>query len=66
MEFARKHGKPRLHLCTWNDTSANNLRAFFEDHEVKVLNVAGPRASTERKVGQFVMALLDEVLGVPD
>jgi hypothetical protein len=49
-----------------NDTSADNLRAFFECHDVKVLNVAGPRASTEPKVGQFVMALLDEVLGVPD
>ena len=49
-----------------NDMSADNLRAFFEDHDVKVLNVAGPRASTEPKVGQFVMALLDEVLGVPD
>jgi hypothetical protein len=33
---------------------------------VKVLNVAGLRASTEPKIGQFVMALLDEVLGVPD
>src|SRR5258708_25610622 len=65
MEFARKHGKPHLHLCAGNDTSADNLRAFFEYHEVKVLNVAGPRASTEPNVGQFVMALLDEVLGVP-
>ena len=66
MEFARKHGKPHLHLCAGNDTSADNLRAFFEDHEVKVLNVARPRASTEPKVGQFVLALLDEVLGVLD
>jgi len=66
MEFARKHGKPHLHLCAGNDTSADNLRAFFEYHDVKVLNVAGPRASTEPKVGQFVKALLDEVLGVPD
>jgi hypothetical protein len=66
MEFARKHGKPHLHLCAGNDTSAGNLRAFFECHDVKVLNVAGPRASTEPKVGQFVMALLDEVIGVPD
>ncbi len=66
MEFARKHGKPRLHLCAGIDTSADNLRALFEYHDVKVLNVAGPRASTEPKVGQFVMALLDEILGVPD
>src|SRR5258707_2959416 len=66
MEVARKRKKPHLHLCAGNDTSADNLRAFFEYHEVKVLNVAGPRASTEPNVGQFVMALLDEVLGVPD
>ena len=66
MEFARKHGKPHLHLCAGNDTSAEKLRAFFGCDDVKVLNVAGPRASTEPKVGQFVMALLDEVLGIPD
>jgi hypothetical protein len=66
MEFARNHGKPHLHLCAGNDTSADDLRAFFEYHDVKVLNVAGPRASKEPKVGQFVMALLDEVLGVPN
>ena len=63
MESARKHGKPHLHLCAGNDTSADNLRAFFEYHDVKVLNVAGPRASKEPGVGQFVMALMDEVLG---
>ncbi len=39
---------------------------FFEYHDVKVLNLAGARASTEPKVGQFVLALLDEVLGVPE
>ncbi len=39
---------------------------IFEYHDVKVLNVAGAGASTEPEVGQFVMALLDEVLGVPD
>ena len=53
-------------MVAGNDTSAGNLRAFFECHGVKVLNVAGPRASTEPKVGQFVTALLDEVLGMPD
>jgi hypothetical protein len=66
MEFAWKHGKPHLHLCAGNDTSADNLRVFFKYHDVKVLNVAGPRASTEPKVRQFVTALLDEVLGVLD
>jgi hypothetical protein len=58
MEFAWKHGKPHLHLCAGNDTSADNLRVFFKYHDVKVLNVAG--AAGEHR------ALLDEVLGVLD
>jgi Circularly permutated YpsA SLOG family len=50
MEFARKHGKPHLHLCAGNDTSAEKLRAFFEYHDVKVLNVAGPRAAQSQRL----------------
>ncbi len=60
MEFARKHGKPHLHLCAGNDTSADNLRAFFECHDVKILNVAGPRASKEPGVGEFVVRTLGQ------
>jgi hypothetical protein len=63
MEFARKHGKPHLHLCAGNDSSADNLRAFFEYHDVKVLNVAGPRASKEPGVGEFVARILEEAFG---
>jgi hypothetical protein len=32
-----------------------------EENRVKVLNVAGPRASNEPDVGEFVMAVLDAV-----
>ncbi|MGA7129391.1 MAG: putative molybdenum carrier protein [Chthoniobacterales bacterium] len=66
MEFARKHGKPYMHLCAGDNAVAEQLKAFIEEHRVKILNVAAPRASKEPKVGQFVMALLDEVLGVLD
>ena len=66
MEFARKYKKPRLHLHAGISEVADKHRAFFEDNDVKVLNVAGPRASTEPKVGQFVTALLDEVFGMPN
>jgi hypothetical protein len=66
MEFARKYKKPRLHLHSGISEAADKLSAFVQENSVKVLNVAGPRASTEPKVGQFVMGLLDEVLGVPD
>jgi hypothetical protein len=39
---------------------------LVQEKSVKVLNVAGPRASKEPEVVRFVMALLDEVLGMPD
>ena len=66
MEFARKHKKPRLHLHPGISEAADKLRVFMQENSVKILNVAGPRASTEPKLGQFVMALLDGVLGVLD
>jgi hypothetical protein len=33
---------------------------FFEYHDAKVLNVAGPRASKEPGVGEFEMRTLDK------
>jgi Circularly permutated YpsA SLOG family len=45
VDFARKHKKPWLHLCATDSAAAEKLRAFVEEHEVKVLNAAGPRAS---------------------
>src|SRR5260370_32549443 len=63
MEFARKHGKPHLHLCAGDEAAADKLRAFFEYHDVKVLNVAGPRASTEPGVGELVTRTLAPALG---
>jgi hypothetical protein len=42
VEFARKHGKPCVHLWAGDKTAANALRVFVEKHGVKVFNVAGP------------------------
>ena len=58
-----KHRKPNLHLCAGDMTAAEKLKAFVEEHRVKVLNVAGPRASKESGLGDFVMRTLDEVFG---
>jgi len=58
-----KHKKPNLHLCAGDKAAAEKLRAFVEEHRVKVLNVAGPRASKEPGVGDFVMGTLDEAFG---
>ena len=53
LEFARKHNKPCLHLCAADTNIAESLKAFVEEHGVKVLNMAGPRASKEPGVGSL-------------
>jgi hypothetical protein len=65
-EFARRLGKPCLHLCQSKPQRdcARELRAFVRHHAIKVLNVAGPRASAEPQVGAFVHGVLGQVFGV--
>jgi len=60
VELARKHGKPVLHISRAGGDSAAvaALRRFVEDHGIRVLNVAGPRASKEPEVRAFVKEVL--------
>jgi hypothetical protein len=53
MEFARDHRRPHLHLCAADTNIAESLKAFVKEHDVKVLNVAGP-ASEHRAKGWSV------------
>jgi hypothetical protein len=62
-EFAGEHKKPCLHLCARDKSVAERLKAFIEEHRVKILNVAGPRASKEPGLGEFVAGMLEEVFG---
>jgi hypothetical protein len=63
-QMARRHGKPCLHLSAsaargdWEE----RLRRFLRRHRVRVLNVAGPRASEEPGIGGFAGRLLDNAL----
>lgn len=56
VDLVRKHHKPGLHL--WREGGVPSpekaLRRFIHDNGVKVLNVAGPRASEEPEVAAFV------------
>lgn len=61
MEVARRLGKPWLHVRP-GETAAGALRKFLHDHRVEVLNVAGPRASSEPDVYGFVTATLTAAL----
>lgn len=58
-QFARKHGKPLLHLHPEIERPADSLAGFVEAQQIEVLNVAGPRLSGESKIAEFVIAVLD-------
>ncbi len=62
--LARKHGKPVLHLSRAAGPAApeQELIRFIQEHKIKVLNVAGPRASKEPDVYDFVTKVLTAVL----
>jgi hypothetical protein len=63
-EFAKDIGKPLLHLVSSLGVAeaATRLVAFVKEHGIVVLNVAGPRASKEPDTGNFVQAVLSQVL----
>ena len=65
VELAQQHGKPWIHLARNAHAvdAANQLRRFVEEHGIRVLNVAGPRASTEPGIGAFVLTVLDRAFG---
>lgn len=58
--FAQQYRKPYLHLHRAVPYPATLLLAFLAQYNIHVLNIAGPRASTEPDIGIFVKAVLDE------
>lgn len=65
LEFAQRLGKPVIHLsratCGPIEQAAEELVAWAGRHQVRVLNVAGPRRSGEPEVGDYVREVLDAV-----
>jgi hypothetical protein len=63
LELAIKHRKPHLHLSAASKANASSeLKQWIQQNNIRVLNVAGPRASKEPKVAEFVIAVLDAAL----
>lgn len=56
--FAKKHGKPCLHISKDGDGQTESLRKFVADHGIKTLNVAGSRESKEPGIHEWVMQVL--------
>jgi Circularly permutated YpsA SLOG family len=71
LAFARKLGKPFLHLASESVSAtgqdpAEELSAFLAEHHVRRLNIAGPRESQEPLVAAFVRGVLVAALDRSD
>lgn len=66
--LAMAYDKPLIHVSTdlGVDLSAKRLQQFLSRHDVRILNIAGPRALEEPGAGRFVHAVLDAVLRDPN
>lgn len=59
---AERLGQPCLHVRPGAD-DPQAIRAFLERHRIRTLNVAGPRASTEPQIYDYVTEVLERVFG---
>lgn len=66
-EMAARWRKPCLHLSRDRDgeRAGERLRQFIQQHRIRVLNVAGPRASHEPGVARFVLETLESLFHLP-
>lgn len=61
-EMAVKHNRPCLHIdlnTTIAFHAAQKIRSWIAQHQIKVLNVAGPRASKDPKIYPAVIDILE-------
>ena len=63
--FANAWRRPCLHLRSADREPADQLRQFVREHSIRNLNVAGPRASEEPGIGEFVTRVLGGGLRIP-
>jgi hypothetical protein len=63
LALAHKLRKPVIHIARDEGGALpeERLVRFISDHRIKVLNVAGPRASKEPGIGEFVKDVLSKV-----
>jgi hypothetical protein len=66
MDLARRHRKPLLLITAETKRGhAAGLHRFVVEQGIKRLNVAGPRASKEPRIGEFVKQVLEEAFFPP-
>ena len=62
--LAEKHHKPWLHVHSGQLGPDEILRSFVAMHRIQTLNVAGPRASSESGVAEFVQKVPNEAFPI--
>ena len=60
IEFARKLGKPFLHILPANYQPARDLQQFVELHKIKRLNVAGSRESKDPGIHLWARGVIED------
>ena len=63
-QCAERIGRPYLHVVS-GDEWRDKIKVFLEKHPIRILNVAGPRASIAPGIEQFVQKVLTEVKAIP-
>ncbi|MEE8459276.1 MAG: putative molybdenum carrier protein [Phycisphaerales bacterium] len=61
-KLATEQGQPMLAVDPTDPGAAEAVTRWILQHEIRSLNVAGPRASTQPGIGDLAAALLREVL----
>lgn len=62
MQEAERQGRAVVHVRTTDPVPVAMIRAWGEDHDVRVLNVAGPRASEADDIYDQARSILDAFL----
>lgn len=62
-QFAQRFNKPWLHLHPSLQNPAQSLQYFIERWDLRDINIAGPRLSTEPNICKFVEEVLNETFG---
>ena len=63
--MAEKHGKPWIHVDANRvsvEAATEIIRAWLNGNDLEILNVAGPRASKDRKIYTTTKTILRTVL----
>jgi len=60
IEFAKKHGKPCIHISLADYIPSVTLQGFVEDYEIKVLNVAGSRETKEPGIWKWAYQVIED------